>query len=113
MATNSIQRIPRHYDGTEPTARQVRHLLPHILSQIGAAHRERPDLVLAAWPHVLGEKLAPMTQAVSFHEGILTVKVKNSTLLSLLAQHERLRLMRSLQEKFPSIKIKNLVFRIG
>lgn len=106
-------RTPRNYDGTQPTGKLLRQLLPELLGQIGASHQERPDLILAAWAQVIGERLSPMTQAVSFHEGILTVKVKNSTLHSLLSQHERPRLLRSLREKFPNAKIHNIIFRIG
>lgn len=91
----------------------MRDLLPKVLGQIGALHRDRPDLVVAAWPEIIGEKLGPMTQAVGFEKGVLTVKVRNSTLYSLLSQHERGRLLKCLREKFPSIEIKNISFRVG
>ena len=113
MMIKKKYRTPRFYDGVRPTGRQIRHLLPDILREIGAEFEDRPDLVLAAWPEIIGEKLAPLTQALSFKEGILTVKVKNSTLLSLLSQHERPRILKSLQQKFASIIIKGIVFRIG
>lgn len=95
------------------TNRQLRDLLPKVLEDIGALHRDRPDLVVAAWPEVIGEKLGPMTRATSFEQGILYVKVRYSTLYSLLVQHERERLLRSLREKFPSIKIRNIHFAVG
>jgi len=110
---NKNLRTPKYYDGVKPTGKQIRHLLPEVLAEIGEGFAQRPDLVLAAWPEIIGEKLAPMTKAVSFQEGLLTVKVKNSTLLSLLSQHERPKLLKSLQQKFPSITIKGIVFRIG
>ena len=106
-------RVPRNYDGVEPTARPIKQLLPSLLKKIGAKFDERPDLVLAAWPHIIGEKLAPMTEAVSFNEGMLVVKVKNSTLHSLLSQHEKPRLLKSLRDKFPSVTIRNIIFRMG
>jgi hypothetical protein len=100
-------------DGSGLTNKQLKDLLPKALGSIGAMHRDRPDLVLAAWPEVIGEKLASMTKATSFDQGVLYVKVSNSTLYSLLAQHERGRLLKSLREKFPSVEIKNIHFRIG
>ncbi len=106
-------RIPRNYDGTTPTGQELKKLLPDVLGKIGIHHAERPDLLLAAWSEVIGPRLAKYTEAVSFREGVLTVKVKNSTLYSLLAEHEKQRLLKSLQEKFPSVTIKNLIFRIG
>jgi len=95
------------------TNKQLKDLLPKALGSIGAMQRDRPDLIMAAWPQVIGEKLASMAKAISFDKGILYVKVGNSTLYSLLAQHERGRLLKSLREKFPSVEIKNISFRMG
>lgn len=106
-------RTPRQYDGTAVTTRRVADLLPEVLTKIGSAYQERPDLILAIWPEIVGPKLAPMTQAVSFVDGVLTVKVKNSTLHSLLNQHDKPRILSSLKQKFPKVSIKNVVFRIG
>lgn len=106
-------RTPKNYDGIRPTGRELSKLLGEVLGKIGIRHAFRPELVLAAWPEVIGPRLAGYTSAVSFRDGILIIKVKNSTLYSLLAEHEKHRLLKSLQEKFPSVTIKNLIFRIG
>ena len=98
---------------TKTTNKQIRDLLPAVLEEIASMHKERPDLIVAAWPELIGEKLAQMTKAVSFEKGVLMVKVNNSTLYSLLAQHERARLVRLLRKKFPAVVIKNIYFRIG
>lgn len=109
-----IYRTPRNYDGTGATTHRVRDLLTNVLANIGDSFQERPDLILAAWPEIIGQKLAPMTQAVSFCEGVLLVKVKNSTLNSLLnQQQDKQRILNSLRQKFPKVKIKSVVFRIG
>lgn len=109
----SIPRTPKNYDGTQVTTHRIADLLPQVLSSIGEVHRCRPDLVLAAWPEVIGEKLASMTEVQSFDDGVLIVKVKNSTLYSLLNQHDRPRIMRNLQMKFPAVHFRKVVFRIG
>lgn len=106
-------RTPRYYDGTSPTGKEIKKLLPHLLGKIGESQENRHDLILASWAELIGKKLAPYAEATSFRDGVLTVKVKNSTLYSLLSQHEKQRLLKSLQEKFPSVTIKNLIFRIG
>jgi hypothetical protein len=107
------RRTPKYYDGTELTARRMSELLPAVLSQIGKVYVQRPDLILAAWPDVIGPKLAPMTQAVSFIDGILVVKVKNSTLHSLLSQNDKPGILNVLRKKFPDVLIKTIYFRIG
>ena len=98
---------------TQPTGKRISELLPKALSEIHAVFQERPDLVLQAWSDVIGERFAPMTQAISFIDGILKVKVNNSTLLSLLTQHEKPRLLKKLKEKFPHFTFRNIVFRMG
>lgn len=98
---------------TALTSHHISELLPKFLEEMGGMYHGRPDLVLAAWPEVIGASLAPMTQAVSFVDGVLVVKVRNSTLYSLLVQNERGRLMKSLREKFPKTEIKTLHFRLG
>lgn len=102
-----------NYPATRPTTRHIRQILPRILEEIGHIYHDRPDLILAAWPEVIGSHLAPMTQAVSFVDGILTVKVKNSTLYSLLTQNDKPRLIKNLRDKFPRAMIKTILFRLG
>ncbi|CCB86424.1 MULTISPECIES: DUF721 domain-containing protein [Parachlamydia] len=109
----NTRRIPKDYDGTEVTTHQVSDVLTAVLARIHEKYQEHPDLVLAAWPGVIGPKLAGMTQAVSFSDGIFVVKVKNSTLHSLLNQNEKPRILRILREKFPKVMIKGIVFRMG
>lgn len=88
-------------------------LLPGVIANISEVYKDRPDLVLASWPDVIGPKLSAMTQAVSFANGTLVVKVKNSTLYTLLSQNEKSHVLSILKDKFPRIEIKNILFRIG
>lgn len=109
----SNRRTPKNYDGTAPTTHKIEDVLSHVVFQIREAYLDRADLILAAWPQIIGPQLAPMTQAVSFKEGILHVKVKNSTLHSLLSQNDKARIMASLKRMFPHMQFKNIVFSIG
>lgn len=106
-------RTPRYYDGTKVTSHRMTDLIPQVLAQIGNIYQQHPDLIIGAWPDIIGARLAHMTQAVSFIEGVLAIKVKNSTLHSLLSQNEKPRLLRLLRGKFPNVEIKNISFRIG
>lgn len=108
-----LPRVPRNYDGPKVTSRQLKDLLPELLKAIGNNYAERGDLVLASWPEIIGPKLAFMTQAISFEAGVLTVRVKNSTLYSLLVQHDKMRILKTLRDKFPKTTINNILFRIG
>ena len=108
-----FSRTPRHYDGIDKTAKEISQLLPQILQKLGFTVEQKANLILAIWPELIGEKLAPMTRAISFIEGVLTVKVKNSSLYSLLAQHEKPKLIQVLRARFPSVIIRNIIFRLG
>lgn len=107
------RRTPRGYDGTETTTHQAKDLLYSVLTRLHEVHETRGDLILSAWPDIVGEKIAQMTQAVSFLEGRLTVKVRNSTLYSLLSQNDKPRLLAALKAKLPGVKINDIYFRIG
>ena len=113
MHKNKLLRTPLRYDGTDTTTHHIRHLLPVALSNIGDVFQQRPDLILAAWPDLVGPLFASMTQAIKFVEGVLTVKVTNSTLFSLLNQNEKPRLLLMLRKRFPQVSIKTIQFRIG
>lgn len=88
-------------------------ILPKLLAEVGRKAANRPDIILAAWPDVIGACLAPMTKALAFTEGVLVVKVNNSTLHSLLVQHEKGKLIRALKKRFPRVGLKDIRFRIG
>ena len=106
-------RTPRQYDGTQTTSHRMTDLLPRVLAKIGEVNQQRSDLILAMWPEIIGEKLAAMAQADSFTDGVLYVRVKNSTLHSLLSKYEKLRILNLLKQKFPHAEIKKICFRIG
>lgn len=99
---------------TDLTSLQLKEMLPSYLKKIQDQGGEiSPLTIQQAWPEIIGERLAKMTKAISFYEGILTVKVSNSTLYSILAQHEKEKLLKALRARFPSVEIKNIMFRIG
>lgn len=104
---------PKNYDGNQLTAHRIGDLLPQALEQITEHFSDRPDLILAAWPDIIGPKLASMTKAISFQGGVLSVVVRNSTLYSLLNQNDKPKILANLRKKFPKIVIKTVLFRIG
>ncbi len=113
MIKKKYQRTPYKYDGTYTTTHQIHHLLPFVLAKIGDVYQQRPDLILSSWPEIIGSMFSSMTQAVAFKEGVLHVKVKNSTLFSLLNQNEKPRLLSLLRKRFPQVEIKTILFRVG
>lgn len=113
IVAQAYQRTPKNYDGTRPTTHRLSDVLPAIASGLEIDQQKRPDLILAAWPEIIGPRLAPLAQAVRFEKGTLFVKVKNSSIYHLLSQYEKAKLLLKLQEKFPHSEICHLMFRLG
>lgn len=113
MANYKIGRVPKYYEGLEPTGRQIKDLLVPILSQVERFAQDQPGELIKAWPKLVGEKVASMTKAISCENGTFLVKVQNATLYSLLSGHEKPRLLKQIQETFPHLKIKKILFRMG
>ena len=108
-----MKKTPKNYDGNTPTGKKIGDLLPEILTSLSGKVSDQPHLIIEVWPQIVGERIAKMSRAVSFDSGILKVLVKNSTLLSLLVEHEKQRLMASFQERFPKVNFQDIFFKIG
>ncbi|ADI38369.1 putative uncharacterized protein [Waddlia chondrophila 2032/99] len=113
MANEYLKRRYRGRYETALTTRDLGSVLTKVLININARQQERPDLILAYWPQVVGPAIAPLTRAVSFYEGVLTIKVKNSTLHSLLSLEEKPRILAALRQKFPNVTLSDIAFKIG
>ncbi len=101
-------------NSTKLTARMLQELLPKMLAGVEAKFNGKPQVLLDEWPNIVGKELAPMARAERFDDGILYVKVKNSTLLSLLSNpHDKKKLIENIRKKLSGISIRNIVFRIG
>lgn len=109
----SYRKNPKNYDGIRQTIHPLQNILPSVLKGVHNRYQQRPDLILVSWDELIGEKLGAKTHAESFVDGVLTVRVKNSSLYSLLTQYEKPKLLKRLREKFPKVKIKTIRFRIG
>lgn len=105
-----VSRTPKNFDGIHPPGVTIGKLLPELLMEIGKRSEVPVEAIFREWKFLLGEKMAPFTEPVSFVDGILTVIVKSSTLYSLLRIHEKVRLQKKLQEKF---QVRDIVFKIG
>ena len=95
------------------TPRLISEILPGMLEAIEKKKSRKPQAILAYWKEAIGAELFPMTKAVLFQEGVLTVKVKSSTLYSLLCQYEKKKLLKKMQKKFSQEIVREIVFKLG
>ena len=103
-------RTPRNYSGTQNPAKKISEILPEVVSDLGRKAKIPNDAIFEVWNELIGEKMAPLTKPISFVDEVFTVKVKSSTLYSLLVTHEKPRLLGRHQKKF---SIRNIIFRVG
>ncbi|MCH9613516.1 MAG: hypothetical protein SP1CHLAM54_05190 [Chlamydiia bacterium] len=108
-----MPRTPKYYSGTKPTGRHIRDLIPSVLNKASKSIEAQSELILGTWGEIVGETIGEMCSAESFVDGVLRVKVKHATLHSLLKDTEKPRLLSEYKKRFPTVKIKNIVFFIG
>lgn len=96
---------------TTPTSREIGELLPSFLSRLSTSYQQQPRAIMDAWPLIIGPSLSPMTRAISFQHGVLTVAVSHASLYSLLAQHDKNRLLDKIRKTFPQVHIKTILFK--
>ena len=106
---------PEHaHDGPSTTSRQLKDLARRYLAHLEQKLQTKPREILELWPQVIGAAFAGMTRAEKFEQGVLYVRVKNSSLLSLLhSVSERNRLVDALRTEVPDVEIIDISFRIG
>src|SRR3990167_7723970 len=93
------KRTPRRFDGIQNTGKRIDQMLPDFLKEIAARVEDPREAVFQEWFLIIGPKMGPYTEPLSLERGVLTVKVKSSTLYSLLCQHEKASLLKQLQKK--------------
>ena len=92
--------------------RNIDIILPGVIGKIEKNYKNNPSNIIETWPIIIGKKLAPMTKVESLQNGTLVVKVKNSTLYSLLTSYEKEKILKKLQTKFSKNVIQKLYFKL-
>ena len=103
----------RGYDGTGTTTFTMRDVVPGVLEKIRSESTSPLHFLRAFWPQVIGPQFASMTELKAFDDGVLHITVNSASLLSLLSQYEKGRLLRELKSHFPNVVIRDLYFRRG
>lgn len=87
-------------------------LAAQIMAKAGMANRVKLEDILAAWEEIVGAMLFRMTRPDTFERGVLTVRLMQPTAHHALMQ-EKVKILKRLQERLPSAKIKDIRFRHG
>jgi hypothetical protein len=95
------------------TNKQLKDILPKFFDDIEKKYLQNPSLIINYFGEIVGEKIAKMTEIISFENKTLYVLVKSATLYSILKTEEKTRLLNLMQKKFSKEIIKNIIFKIG
>lgn len=106
-------RVPRNYNGNQPTGRPIHSLLPKVLKNIQKKIGVSEEVIMQAFVSVLGDKFAPMISSVRLEDGVLYVKVKNAALNSVIAGYERNRIIQEVRKALPGTQIQRIYCAIG
>ena len=103
-----------YYNGTFLTSKKLTDMLPSAMRRIQTSYKVSPDLLLQAWPEIIGPSFSSFTRAIRFDENVLYIGVKNASVMSLLAHHaEKKRILACYHARFPHVPMKNIIFRLG
>lgn len=110
---NRMRRTRRNYVGIKNPQKKIEDVLPSLLCEMEKRHFGKSEQIIEQWSEIIGPRFSKLAKATFFKDGALHVMVKTATLYSLLVQHEKPRLLKQIQKKFPNESIYNIVFRIG
>ena len=94
-----------------PAGKDVKNLLSTVLKKIDNRQKNNIGRISEIWNLLLGERYAPMTKVVEFHEGVLTIKIDSAPLFSILKSEQKTQLEKEMRKRMPTLQLKKLNFQ--
>ena len=88
------------------------HLVNQLMARHGIAQQQYANELQSTWDQVVGTKWNQLTRPAQLNRGVLEVIVANSMVNQQLT-FEKQNLLKSMQKLMPSLKLKDLRFRVG
>lgn len=107
--TKKFYRIPKNYDGNQPTGRAIQTFLPQVLEKLEQRNPSLEKAVFGAFTASLGPKMSSLATPVKFEGGVLFVKVKTSAMLSVMRQYEEVRILSQMKKALPNGSIQRII----
>ena len=102
-------REPRAEDRTQ----LVGNTLEKVMKQLGLAERLTEGQILGAWKEIVGEWFALHTCPERIRDGILYVRVVQSSIHYELDRNWKPQIIQKLKARFSGVRIRDIRFRIG
>lgn len=95
-----------------PEPVHVSQAIRELIALRGYARKRGDAQLQEVWQQVAGPKFADQTRAGNINRGVLQINVGSSSLLAELAGFHKPSLLRTLNEQYPELRIRDLKFRI-
>ena len=89
---------------------RISEILPRLFKKLGLSGRNRK--IRDTWREIIGEEWSSLTRVSGFRSGVLTVEVKDSTLLQELTVYYKRDLLKLLQKKL-TVRVSDLRFKLA
>lgn len=100
----------KHYKQKGP--RPIGDILSELMARKGFARVRGEDAYREAWQEAVGQAVGQYTRTGKLRRGLLEIFVANSMLIQELT-FQKVGLLKSLNEKLPDEKIRDLRFKVG
>jgi hypothetical protein len=87
-------------------------VLEQVLRRLPAGKKIKGQMLIDAWPEVVGDKIACKTSALSFSEGTLHIWVRDSVWAQHIALHKKI-IINNLNGLVRTRMLRDLRFRVG
>lgn len=82
-------------------------------TRLGLANRLRESTLADNWAEVVGPTLSPHCAPGAVRRGVLSIRVDHPAWLHQIALAHKADILKTIQEKYPQLRIKDLLLRIG
>jgi predicted nucleic acid-binding Zn ribbon protein len=98
---------------TKDTAKPISESLGKLMSSLGLGERLRENEVRRAWKDVVGDFLATHSEPQALRNGVLIVRVLQSTVYFELERMWKREILAKLKQRFGARTVRDIKFRIG
>lgn len=96
-----------------PSPANLAAVLQKAFTRLGIAERLRETTLMESWHEVVGPTLSPHCRPGAIRRGVLTVRVDHPAWLHQITLAHKKDILLAAQARFPHLKIKELLLRIG
>ena len=92
---------------------KIGDLLPGVLRSLRPKRRGLLKSVRAAWPEIVGKKVAARSRIASLNEGVLRIELESAPLKQHLSTFKNVEILKELKKRFPNAALSGIRYAVG